>query len=224
MIWSECSCVMNIAAIFITHEHSDHITGLRMLYKYHHIPIFVPQGAETTILRTYPEIADAVTVFEPGTGITIGSLTVTSFPTPHDVAASVAYKITDGKSAFLLATDMGYITQRIYGAGCGVSFAMLEANHDVNMLQNGPYPYPLKQRILSDRGHLSNSECGRLCAALAKEGTRHFLLAHLSRENNTPTVAYETVKASLEQEGFHIGEDVFLDVAPADVMTARYIF
>ena len=212
-----------VSAILITHEHSDHIGALKMIDKYYQIPVFVPAGAKRAIAAVYPEISDRVTEFEIGSEIRFGALTAVSFPTPHDASASVGYKLTCGGKSFVVATDMGYITKNIYNAACGADFAMIEANHDPEMLRCGIYPYHLKQRIASDRGHLSNSECGRLCAALAKEGTRHFLLAHLSRNNNTPELAFAAAKAALENEGFALGKDVFVDVAPSDDMTARYI-
>jgi len=213
----------DISAILITHEHTDHIHALKMIHKYYRIPVFVPQGVKYAVLRYCPELCDCVTEFMIGDTLKFGGLTVTSFQTPHDASASVGYRISDGEHYIISATDMGYVTRNLYNIACGASFVLIESNHDVDKLTHGVYPYPLKQRILSDRGHLSNSDCGRLCAYLAKSGTKRFLLAHLSKENNTPQLAYEATKTALENEGFIVGEDVFLDVAPADEMTARYI-
>lgn len=219
------SCLRNfdltiddLTAIVVTHEHSDHMKALRMIHKYHNVPIFAPNEAHG-ITYAYPELSGHIIGFDPGDILEIGALKVASIPTPHDVA-SVAFKITDGEKTVFIATDMGYITKNIYRAACGSDFAVLEANHDVQMLENGIYPYHLKQRILSDKGHLSNSECARLITALVKSGTKRFLLAHLSKENNTPALAAEAVRTALESEGFF---DVHFDVAPADEMTDIYL-
>ena len=135
--------------------------------------------------------------------VKVGSLTVTSFEIPHDSAKNVGYIIeSDDGERFGLATDMGYITDEIENALCGCSVAVLESNHDVKMLKNGPYPYFLKQRILSSGGHLCNEDCASLAVNLARSGAKSITLAHLSRENNTPDRAYEVTRARLDSSGF----------------------
>ena len=212
----------DISAILITHEHSDHTKALRMISKYYNTPVFATSGAKTVISYYYPELSGAIGSFEAGDGLNVGSFDIHSFPTPHD-ASSVGFRINDSEKSFFIATDMGFVTKNIYRNSLGADFAMIESNHDIEMLMSGPYPYYLKQRILSEKGHLSNADCARLVSALAKGGTRRFLLAHLSKENNTPSLAYNEVSRALEENGFSVGNDVYLDVAPGDDMTARYI-
>jgi phosphoribosyl 1,2-cyclic phosphodiesterase len=134
----------------------------------------------------------------------------------------VGYRITDGKSVFAYATDLGTVTQEVYANIQGADAIVAEANHDLEMLKNGPYPYPLKKRILSDHGHLSNALSGKLCAALGESGTKKILLAHLSKHNNTPELAYHTVSETMESKGVGVGRDVTLHVAPADWASALY--
>ena len=130
---------------------------------------------------------------------------------------------TDGRTAFVLATDIGCVTQTVMDAALGSDLAVIEANHDVTMLKNGAYPYFLKRRILSDHGHLSNDDCGRFATALLNAGTRKILLAHLSRENNTPRLAWDTVGSALGRTGADVGKDVVLQTAPADALSDVYI-
>lgn len=220
---SQGASLSEISAIYITHEHSDHIKGLKMINKYYNIPIYTSSGTAASLRYYSPELKERICEIEPFCECFEGGFKITPFPTPHDAAESMGYRIDDGKSVFVIATDMGYITKNIYNYARGADFAMLEANHDENMLRGGIYPYYLKERILSDRGHLSNTECARLVSALAKEGTARFLLAHLSRENNTPALACGAVKAALENGGFEIGRNISLNVAPADEMTPKFM-
>jgi len=126
---------------------------------------------------------------------TVGALTVSSFRTPHDSRMSVGYRIAfsdeDGEHVLGIATDIGYVSDSVREGLCGCDAVVLESNHDVEMLMDGPYPYDLKLRIRSNRGHLSNADSASLAAALAAQGTRAFLLAHLSEENNDPTLALD---------------------------------
>ena len=117
------------------------------------------------------------------------------------------------------ATDTGCITKHMLSALAGCTAVVIEANHDVNKLQSGSYPYPLKQRILSDKGHLSNDNCAWLATQLALWGTKHIVLGHLSDSNNSPELAFDTVKSKLEENGFVVGESVFLCVADKSSVT-----
>lgn len=214
----------HIDAVFITHEHTDHVRALTMIEKYYRIPIFATEGTAERLLYSNPRLKGTIFTFSPGTEIDVGGrLKVEAFPTPHDAAQSVGYKIISGGATAVVATDMGYISKNMYRTLSGADFLLIESNHDVERLMSGIYPYHLKQRILSNRGHLSNDDCARLVAALAQNGTRRFLLCHLSRENNTPQAAFDACRNSLSQAGYIVGKDVFLEVAPPDRATGRYI-
>jgi len=197
-----------ISAILITHEHSDHIAGLATLLKYCGAPICAPRTVASAIARTAAGAAARLRIFTPGTPETVGALTVRCFPTSHDTAESVGWRV-EGSAVFALATDTGCVTPEIEAGLRGADAVLIEANHDVDMLRTGPYPVYLKRRILSDHGHLSNDACASLAAKLAGSGTRQIVLGHLSRENNTPAKAYRTVCSALE------GTDTALCVAPA---------
>lgn len=144
--------------------------------------------------------------------VKIGGLTVRSAKTPHDSANSVCYRITLSSGEELgYATDIGNLSDEVVDTLCGCRHVVIESNHDKAMLKNGPYPQNLKMRILGSRGHLSNEDCARFLPTLAACGCKNILLAHLSRENNTPELALSSAKELLESAGF--GDEVSLDVA-----------
>lgn len=158
-------------------------------------------------------VDDYLTVLLPGQDYDIKGLTVLPFHTPHDTPESVGYRLT-GSSSFGFCTDFGHVTDEILEGLRGVDAAVIEANHDLEMLKNGPYPYPLKRRILSDNGHLSNDSCGLLAKELYKHGTRKLVLGHLSRENNLPSIARRSVLGVLSSEGIDIENELVLEIAP----------
>ena len=198
-----------LSGVLITHEHSDHISALKMISKYFQLPIFAPCGTAEGLSLSAPEVMQYVTSFTAGDSFAIGSLLVKSFPTPHDTRESVGYRITDGEKSVSFITDLGFVPQCVYDAVVGSDTVVLESNHDLQMLKNGRYPSYLKRRISAEKGHLSNDECARLAAALVRHGTKRIILAHLSAENNTPEKAYDTVCGVLDS-----GHDVELHVAP----------
>lgn len=211
-------CLMErLDGIFITHDHTDHISALKMLLKYYSIPIFATAETAKGIVRQIPEAKDRISCLTPGEVFMIGELQVMPFSTPHDAPGSVGYRFeADGRS-FGFVTDIGFVSSEVLEAVRGVDAAVLEANHDVDMLKCGHYPYYLKRRILSKFGHLSNTDCGALAAELAEAGMRQLILAHLSRDNNTPELARKEVSHALE------GMDVVLSVAPRSEMGEVYI-
>ena len=142
---------------------------------------------------------------------------ISSFPTLHDCAEGIGFHITTADDRTLsFATDLGCMTEQVYHNLAGSDFVVLESNHDVGMLKTGNYPYILKQRIISDYGHLSNAACADILPKLAKMGTARFLLAHLSHENNTPDIALQTSLCSLTMEGLKRGLDYEIDIAPRE--------
>lgn len=204
------SDISRIKAIFITHEHSDHTSGLEIVAKKYNIPIHITEPSARVLLCQKTEHVAKVAVIHPILYTeAVGGITVTSFVTSHDSAASVGYVIRDGNTGHTLAvaTDLGYVSDDVSDALIGVQNIILESNHDENMLLCGPYDYTLKRRILSPTGHLSNDAAAAFVSRLAVSGTKRILLAHLSEENNLPEIAYHT---SLEAIA---GKDVVLAVA-----------
>ena len=187
------SSISKIDAIFITHDHADHTSALENLAKKHNIPIHITEkSAEIFEGERYSDVRRLLVTHPPLFEVEVGDLYVRSFITSHDSKMSVGYRIENkcGK-AIGIATDLGYVSDTVSDALCGCGAVMLESNHDVDMLKNGIYPRFLKERILSRRGHLSNPDSALFAARLAERGTRSFLLAHLSAENNTPSLALD---------------------------------
>ena len=187
----------DIAGILVTHEHADHILALPMIAKYHAVPIYAPHTVANRLSGRYPKLEAQLRIIPVGEGFSIGDTIVTAFHTPHDTDESVGYRLDCGAYSFALATDMGHVTDEIRSALRGCGTVLIEANHDEDMLVNGPYPLPLKRRILSERGHLSNVNAARLASELIKHGTSRIILGHLSQENNLPELALGTVAAVL---------------------------
>ena len=188
----------DIDAIFITHEHSDHVSALEILLKKQQKPVhMVGISAQKLLTRSAGYIEPSLCPHPPIFTVEVGDMTVTSFPTPHDSEFAVGYRITIGDKCIGYATDIGYITDEIRKNLSGCESVVLECNHDVEMLMNGPYPYDLKLRIRSNRGHLSNRDCADFAADLCLIGTKNILLAHLSEENNDPALAYDEVWSAI---------------------------
>jgi phosphoribosyl 1,2-cyclic phosphodiesterase len=212
-----------LSAIFITHAHTDHISALPSITKHLSVPVFASPLTASGLKCMLPGREELILELESGRELSCGELKVRSFITPHDTAESVGYTFSGGGKTFAFVTDTGHITEEILAAVLGADAAVVEANHDLNMLINGPYPQRLKQRILSRRGHLSNDDCGKLSALLWKAGARRIVLAHLSKDNNTPAAALRTVGAALMKAGAVPGRDIELSAAPPSEISGPYI-
>ncbi len=210
----------SLSAILITHEHSYHVSGLRVLTKKAGAPICAtgPTCRALYNRNSRNEAAGLLRAVEAGAGGQIGSLWAESFPTPHDAAGSVGWSVAGEEGRMVLCTDLGHVTGEVRRAVKGCDLLVCETNHDVDMLRAGPYPYYLKRRILGDYGHLSNEAGAELAAFAVQSGAKKVVLAHLSRTNNTPALAYETVALRLMAMGCDPKRDVSLSVAPADTM------
>lgn len=196
------SSLDRITAIFITHEHVDHTRGLEVISKKHHIPTHMTEPSARALIKDpHASLLGDLYLHTLVFSVRFGSTTVSSFATPHDSAAAVGYTVEyteNGMTEKLgVATDIGHIDDSILSSLIGSDSVIIEANHDVEMLLTGPYPYSLKRRILSDTGHLSNDMSASLAKQLAAQGTKHFLLAHLSKENNYPPTAEAAVRSAL---------------------------
>lgn len=191
-----------ISAVLITHEHTDHVSALRVFHKKYGIPMIGTAPVLGAVCEN-DGMCDCARALRPGKEFALGDVAVSSHATSHDSAASVCYRFrtADGDS-LVIATDMGEVTPECTEFLSGATFAVIEANHDPGMLRTGPYSPGLKSRIASRFGHLSNGQCAELAVRLAESGTAGFLLAHLSRENNTPAVAVGTVSSTLAEAGF----------------------
>lgn len=210
----------DIDAVMITHEHDDHIKGIGVLERYCEIPLYSTQGVLDYVAKSKSlgAIPDGVyNTFEAGSTFRIKDLEIKSVPISHDAIDPVAYVVSDGERRAGVVTDLGYYTDEITEAFSDMDVLLAEANHDINMLLTGPYPYPLKQRILGERGHLSNETCGRMLNDILGNRTRKVILGHLSHENNFPELAYETVRMeiNLGENGFK-AHDFDIEVAKRD--------
>lgn len=202
-----------IGGIFITHEHIDHVNAVRILATNNGIPVYATEGTLEALEESGVLNGKFPVNVMPEEGVAVGDLFIKSFKTPHDSRESCGYTVTlpDGQKA-AIATDIGHMTEEIMQNLKGSGLVMLESNHDEGMLRNGPYPYYLKRRILSDVGHLSNNACAEAVTELLKSGTVRFFLGHLSRDNNFPALAYETSASALKTIGAVEGRDFFLEV------------
>lgn len=194
-------CGRDIDGILVTHEHSDHIQGLGVLCRRYRIPVYATERTivEIKACRSLGEIPEEL--FCPvmaDEAFTVKDLTVNPMHISHDAADPVAYRLSYGKKRAAVCTDLGVYNEYTVECLKGMDVLLLEANHDVNMLQVGSYPYYLKQRILGKRGHLSNESSGQLLSRVLHDGLKKVVLGHLSQENNLPELAYETVRLEIE--------------------------
>ncbi len=202
----------DIDALLITHEHNDHIRGAGIVSRRYNIPVYATMG--THKCANIGDIKDENRkLVKPNTDFEIGTIGIRAFEIPHDSAEPVAYSMFSQGKKHTLATDMGYISNNLFNEIKGSDAILLESNHDIEMLKVGPYPYPLKQRILSNVGHLSNELAAQTALALVKTGTQKIMLGHLSENNNRPEIAQLETYNYLTQAGVKVGEDITLCVA-----------
>lgn len=217
------SSLENVKGIFITHEHSDHISGLKTLLKKHRIPVLANEGTLSGICDACPELDPSLFCALPTGGKAENAgFSVTSFPCMHDSAECAGYVITTPLCKVGIATDLGQVTDEVMNALKGCKAIVFEANHDGDMLRNGPYPYPLKQRIAGPCGHLSNQQSGEALVELIRSGAERIFLAHLSRENNTESLCLCTVENILRRNGICVGKDAEVSVAPRNERSEVY--
>lgn len=217
-----------IDGILLTHEHIDHVKGLGVLARKYGIPLYATPGTLSAVMQiaSLGKIPGELFVtIDENTPFQIGDLGIEPFAISHDAAQPVGYRITQGKKSVGIATDMGTYTNETVDKLTGLDVLLLEANHDINMLQVGRYPYYLKQRILGERGHLSNESAGRLLGQVLHDDMRHVLLGHLSQENNYAALAYETVctEVTLGENPWH-SKDFDIRVVSRDEVSDMVVF
>lgn len=202
----------DLAGILITHEHSDHISGLATLFKQYHLPVYCSRGTGRQLAYRTAFLEEVLVPVTPGEGFELGEIAVQTFPTSHDAADSMGYTFTADARKAAIVTDLGVVTSLVEQAVAGSHLMVVESNHDPDWVLDGPYPWPLKQRVLGPQGHLSNADCAALCARV---GARTVVLAHLSAENNSPELALATVRGA-------VGEGVTVEAAPRNEASRRY--
>jgi len=205
-----------IKRVLITHDHADHIKSVGSINHDMQLPIFATQNVHNGIDRNYcvtrkVNVADRK-VIVPGTMLQLGDFSITPFTVPHDSSDNVGYFIEASGTTFCVITDAGQVTDEMAQYITRAEHLVIEANHDVEMLQHGPYPEHLKVRITSGTGHLSNTACGEAIANNMSEKLRNVWLCHLSEENNHPELARKTVEAILRSYGIVVGKDLQLEV------------
>ncbi|MDO4530646.1 MAG: MBL fold metallo-hydrolase [Bacillota bacterium] len=204
----------DIDALFITHEHQDHIKGAGILSRRFDIPVFATaetwaamEGALGKIAPSNKRIVYADEV------CAVNDICVKPFAIPHDAAEPVGYCLLAGEKKITLATDIGHVTDTIRENLEGSDLLLLESNHDIAMVKKGSYPWHLKQRILGERGHLSNVAAGELLAEVTTGKLKYAFLGHLSEDNNDPHLAYETVEEILRRKRIEVGTHLKMDMA-----------
>ena len=202
-----------LSAIFITHEHIDHTSGLRVLASRHNIPVFA-HSAVIEKMISENIINDKVDIHPIESNMELEGCEILPFALSHDSVSCHGYRfnLANGRSIGI-CTDTGYVTNEARQTLCGSDLVFLESNHEVTMLQNGSYPYYLKKRILGDFGHLSNYASSQFAKELVSSGTTRLVLAHLSRENNLPEIARQTALSALLDEGFEENRDYRLYIS-----------
>lgn len=212
--------IENIDAVIITHEHSDHILGLKTLLKHYNIPIYTHRDTMSAICSRLMLDVKSYDISE--TGFSIGEIDIQPFRTRHDAVYSLGYSFMDNSGKISIATDLGVVTDGVMNNIKGSDIVFLESNHDVKMLKCGDYPQHIKNRILSNVGHISNDTCAETSMKLVDSGTRTIILGHLSENNNTRRLAYSVTAEELNRHGVVIGRDVLIDVAASNSVYVRY--
>ena len=202
--------VGDLNAVFITHEHEDHVKGLSTLLKKYRIPVYAKAAAWQAI--AFKEPPPKCCYQGMPDSITLGQMRVEPFSISHDAADPVGFNLFCGATKCSVATDLGFVTDRVKEALALSDILVLESNHDLDLLQQGSYPWLLKKRIMSNRGHLSNTDAAWTIARLPRKSHTHVFLAHLSKENNRPDLARSTVSEILSSQGLTMGKDVSIQL------------
>lgn len=215
--------IKGVKGILITHEHSDHIKGAGILSRKHDIPIYTNKNTWEAMKDKIGNIKEHnIKIFESNVEFEIEDVLIKPFKIDHDAAEPVGYSFYNGKEKISIATDLGCINDNIRENVFDSRLVILESNYDEQILMMGSYPYYLKRRVLSNKGHLSNEDAAKFCIELINNGTETILLAHLSKENNFPELAYETSKGILSENNIKVDKDVNLKVLLREELSDLY--
>ncbi|MBP2650320.1 MAG: yycJ [Firmicutes bacterium] len=210
--------ICDLDGVLITHEHRDHINGLSTLTRKYGVPVYArPATWEAILSQPAVKAIPLSCQLELTASLDIGNVKIESFSISHDAVDPVGFSLYHSHTKYAFATDLGFVTDTVKKALALSDVIVLEANHDIDMLKQGSYPSFLKNRILSNRGHLANTDAGWTLARLNRKKQCHVFLAHLSQENNRPEVAEKTVAEILTEEGCTVGDDVTLHLTYPDI-------
>ncbi len=206
--------VAAVDGIVVTHEHNDHIAALGIVHRMADIPLYMNEATWCAIEQKIGKVdTTKVHIIDSASPFEIGDIVVRPQRISHDAVDPLCFSFAKGRAKIAVVTDLGKADRAIVDFISDANLVMLEANHDVAMLQVGPYPYPLKRRVIGELGHLSNQACAEVAVQAIEQGkVSTVLLAHLSRENNTPALAYQTVKSIMAERDILVERDVVLDL------------
>jgi phosphoribosyl 1,2-cyclic phosphodiesterase len=202
-----------IDGIFITHEHSDHVKGVGVLSRRYDIPIYASEGTWNGMSKIIGNIKEYNIKVMHDNNLSIKDMDISSFKISHDAAEPTGYSLKSNGKKVCIATDLGHFSEEVKQSLYDADVVLLESNHDVEMLKFGPYPYVLKRRVLSDIGHLSNEACGKAIVEVMNDKPKSIVLGHLSKTNNYPELAYQTVVNILNENKINLGKDIILSLA-----------
>lgn len=211
-----------VEGILVTHEHTDHIAGIGVISRKYDIPVYANEETWCEMTKKTGEVSTKNIRIIDEEDFYINDMCIQPYSISHDAARPFGYSVVCGGKKVSVMTDLGKVTDQILKQVEHSNIVLLESNHDIELLKNGRYPYYLKKRILSGKGHLSNEAAGAAAGELAKRGVRGILLGHLSRENNRKLLAYETVFAALKSEGIEPGRDLALGTTRKSHVTGFY--
>lgn len=216
-------CPTTIDYILVTHEHIDHVKGVGVLSRRYDIPILANEKTWQAMNKTIGEIKSKnIRIIKTGDDFDLDDLGIDTFKVHHDAAEPIGYCFYYKNTKISIITDTGWVCDDMKSNIKGSSLYFMESNHDVDMLKEGSYPWYLKQRILSTEGHLSNAHAGEILSEVLNGDGEIVLLAHLSEENNTPTLAHSTVKDYIKGYGINIAKDISLGLTYKDRTTKVY--
>lgn len=213
--------IEELDGVFITHEHRDHVSGLPTMTKKYNVPIYA--SSDTWHAMYCRSVIPDSCCKRLTNSLMIGQVKVEPFSISHDAADPVGFRFYNGNTKCSVVTDIGFVTDAVKEAIALSDVLVLECNHDLDMLENGAYPWHLKRRIKSNRGHLSNLDAAWTLAGLKRKPSMQVFLAHMSKENNDPELARSTVNAILQEQGCRVSSEIALHVTYPDRTVSSYL-